>query len=64
MLTNPPLQPQIGFGLSLRREHSQDLMNGHPSVDWLEILSENYMVDGGKPLYLFGWRLPEQASYE
>ena len=51
MLTNSLLQPHLGFGLGLRREHYQDLIGGHPSVDWLEILSENYMVDGGKPLY-------------
>jgi len=51
MLDNSPLQPHLGFGLGLRREHYDDLINGHAAVDWLEILSENYMVKGGKPLY-------------
>ena len=51
MLTNTLLQPPLGFGLGLRREHYEDLINGHPQVDWLEILTENYMIDGGKPLY-------------
>ncbi len=45
------LQPHLGFGLGLRREHYNDLIDGHPAVDWLEILTENYMVPGGKPLY-------------
>jgi uncharacterized protein (UPF0276 family) len=40
-----------GFGLGLRVEHYEDLLNGTPRVDWLEILSENYMVPGGRPLH-------------
>ena len=24
--------------------------NGSPEVDWFEVLSENYMVEGGQPL--------------
>ena len=42
--------PYLGFGLGLRREHYQDILNTLPSVDWFEVLSENYMVPGGKPL--------------
>ncbi len=41
----------LGFGLGLRKEHYQDVIDTHPSVDWFEILTENYLVDGGKPLY-------------
>lgn len=40
-----------GFGLGLRTEHYRSFIDERPSVDWLEILSENYMVPGGKPLY-------------
>jgi len=40
-----------GFGLGLRHDHYQDFLVQKPKVDWLEILSENYMVPGGKPLY-------------
>lgn len=41
-----------GFGLGLRREHYQAFVNAPPAdVDWLEILTENYLVAGGKPLY-------------
>lgn len=41
----------VGFGLGLRTDHYRDFTDGHPDVDWLEILSENYMVPGGKPLH-------------
>jgi uncharacterized protein (UPF0276 family) len=39
-----------GFGLGLRTVHYHDFLNAKQPVDWLEILSENYMVPGGKPL--------------
>jgi uncharacterized protein len=42
--------PYLGFGLGLRPEHYQDIADSEPDVDWFEILSENYMVPGGKPL--------------
>jgi len=51
MATQTPLQPHLGFGLGLRSEHYIDLIENQHHVDWLEILSENYMVAGGKPLY-------------
>ncbi len=45
-------KPYLGFGLGLRAEHYQDILEQKPAnIDWLEILSENYMVEGGKPLY-------------
>lgn len=40
-----------GFGLGLRTPHYQDFIAAPQRVDWLEIISENYLVDGGKPLY-------------
>jgi hypothetical protein len=39
-----------GFGLGLRPEHYAEFSERQPRVDWLEIISENYMVPGGKPL--------------
>ena len=39
-----------GFGLGLRTDHYPDFLAGRQQVDWLEIISENYMVPGGKPL--------------
>src|SRR3546814_20065714 len=40
-----------GFGLGLRPEHYNAILDQEPAIDWLEILSENYFVDGGRPLY-------------
>ncbi|QUT07598.1 DUF692 domain-containing protein [Sphingobium phenoxybenzoativorans] len=39
-----------GFGLGLRRPHYSAFMAGDVPVDFIEIISENYMVDGGRPL--------------
>ncbi|HHJ18360.1 MAG TPA: DUF692 domain-containing protein [Gammaproteobacteria bacterium] len=43
--------PYLGFGLGLRKDHYQDILATLPQVDWFEILTENYLVPGGKPLY-------------
>lgn len=44
--------PIEGAGLGLRREHYLDFLAQRPqSVRWLEVISENYMVAGGKPLH-------------
>jgi len=40
-----------GFGLGLRPQHYAGLLATRPDLDWLEILSENYLLAGGKPLY-------------
>jgi uncharacterized protein (UPF0276 family) len=44
--------PIHGFGLGLRVDHYRDFVDTPPcGVDWLEILSDNYLVPGGKPLH-------------
>lgn len=43
--------PYLGFGLGLRTEHYEAILETRPAVDWFEVLSENYLVPGGKPLY-------------
>lgn len=40
----------LGFGLGLRTEHYNTILESKPKVDWFEALSENYMIPGGKPL--------------
>jgi uncharacterized protein (UPF0276 family) len=40
----------LGFGLGLRAPHYSAIVETRPPLDWLEILSENYMVPGGRPL--------------
>ena len=42
--------PFLGFGLGLRTEHYNDILESKPNIDWFEALSENYMIPGGKPL--------------
>lgn len=44
-------RPDLGFGLGLRVDHYETILNSEPAVDWFEILSENYLVPGGKPLH-------------
>ncbi|MBP8307222.1 MAG: DUF692 domain-containing protein [Burkholderiaceae bacterium] len=41
---------QAGFGLGLRTAHYSDFVSRPQRVDWLEIISDNYLVPGGKPL--------------
>jgi len=41
----------LGYGLGLRTDYYDIILNEKPDVDWFEILSENYMVKGGKALY-------------
>ncbi|MFT4059837.1 MAG: DUF692 domain-containing protein [Legionella sp.] len=43
--------PFLGFGLGLRPEHYTEVLTQKPQLDWFEILSENYLIPGGKPLY-------------
>jgi uncharacterized protein len=42
--------PLNGFGLGLRPPHYAALLEEPHRVDWLEIITENYLVPGGKPL--------------
>lgn len=44
------IEPFAGYGLGLRPTHYRDFLEREVSVDFVEVISENYMVDGGKPL--------------
>ena len=46
---NQEKPPFLGFGLGLRPQHYQEILDGFPAIDWFEIISENYMI-GGQPL--------------
>jgi uncharacterized protein (UPF0276 family) len=41
-----------GVGIGLRVPHYRHILEKKPVVDWFEIISENYMVDAGRPLTL------------
>lgn len=43
--------PYLGFGLGLRSQHYQYILEHRPAVDWFEALTENYLVEGGRPLH-------------
>ena len=51
---------QAGFGLGLRTAHYEEIAAGLPPVDWFEILTENYLVAGGRPI---GWLDRIRADY-
>ena len=36
--TKPPF---LGFGLGLRAQHYDEILNGSPPIDWFEVISEN-----------------------
>ena len=44
------IETYSGFGLGLRKDHYADFLEGPVPVDFVEVISENFMVDGGKPL--------------
>jgi uncharacterized protein (UPF0276 family) len=41
---------EYGIGIGLRVPHYRHILSQKPVVDWFEIISENFMVDGGRPL--------------
>ena len=41
----------LGFGLGLRPNHYEEILSTNPPVDWFEVITENYLVPGGKPHY-------------
>jgi uncharacterized protein (UPF0276 family) len=44
--------PFLGFGVGLRTTHYSEILETAPAVDWFEVISENYMVAGGRPLHI------------
>jgi uncharacterized protein len=51
--------PSLGFGLGLRTQHYEAVLEDRARIDWLEILTDNYLVPGGKPLHYLA-RIREQ----
>lgn len=47
-----PSFPYLGFGLGLRPEHYLEVAEEKPAgIDWFEAISEDFMAEGGRPLY-------------
>ena len=43
--------PDLGIGVGFRPKHTADVLDagGSPDITWYEVISENYMVPGGRP---------------
>jgi len=49
----PASNPRFsGYGLGLRKEHYRDFLETAVPVDFVEVISENFMVDGGQPRHI------------
>jgi uncharacterized protein len=44
--------PDLGIGIGLRTVHFGEILSGRPAIDWFEVLSENFMDTGGRPLFV------------
>ncbi len=42
--------PYLGHGVGLRTRHFPRVWEGTARVDWFEVISENFMIRGGRPL--------------
>jgi uncharacterized protein len=51
-MTEPRLGvPDLGVGVGLRVPHYAHVISQRPAIDFFEIISENFMVQGGSPVY-------------
>jgi hypothetical protein len=41
--------PFLGHGIGLRSPHFARVLDGTARADWFEVISENYMIRGGRP---------------
>lgn len=44
--------PQLGYGVGLRAEHYDDILDRPGRTDWFEAITENYLDSGGRPLHV------------
>ena len=42
----------LGLGVGLRTVHFDHILENEPSVDWFEVISENFMDTSGRPRYV------------
>jgi uncharacterized protein len=43
---------ELGIGIGLRAPHVDTILKAKPEVSWFEVISENFMLDGGRPLHV------------
>src|SRR5205085_12225543 len=46
-----PTPTTRGLALAVRANQNEGILADRPPVDWFEVLTENYLVPGGKPLH-------------
>jgi hypothetical protein len=46
------MTPVTTFGLGLRKPHYAEFLEHRIAVDFVEVISENFMVDGGRPRHI------------
>lgn len=44
--------PNLGLGVGLRSPHFDFILQERPTVDWFEVISENFMDTAGRPLHI------------
>ncbi len=44
--------PNHGCGVGLRSEHYEHVTRHWPKMDWFEVISENFMDSGGRPIHI------------
>jgi uncharacterized protein (UPF0276 family) len=44
--------PDLGIGIGLRTVHFGEILAKRPPIDWFEVLSENFLDTGGRPLHV------------
>lgn len=47
--------PDLGFGVGLRSRHFRYIEENAPTVDWFEVISENFMDSQGRARALLDW---------
>ena len=52
----------LGVGIGLRVPHYKHILSERPTVDWFEIISENFLVDGGRPRAVLDQILARERS--
>lgn len=45
-------KPNLGLGVGLRTQHFGHILNKKPKVDWFEIVTENFLNTGGRPMWV------------
>lgn len=45
-------RPNLGLGVGLRTVHFGHILRRKPAVDWFEVITENFLDTGGRPLWV------------